>query len=461
MSSSTKPVAIRVRNLRKSYKVFSSPGRRFAHFFFPDRKIYTEALVLDGIDLEITKGETVGIVGTNGAGKSTLLSIIAGVLNSDSGTVEVNGRVSALLSLGTGFVPDLTGRENVFLNAMTLGLTREQTEAKLDEILDFAAIGDAIEQPIRTYSSGMTSRLAFAVAIHTDPDILIIDETLSVGDEAFQRKCFARIDALKAKGLTILFVSHSAGAVLELCDRAIMLAKGKRLLTSTPRNVVTYYQKLVYSAADQRNAILEEIAQLDAEADPITEAIAASKADSTAAAKPKPKKPAKKPQMIEQFLPALTPVSTMEYASVGARISNVRITDADGNPLNVLLSNGSYHLRYTVTFDRPAQAARFSTLIKTINGLELGALWTTPRGEGLDVNEGDVVDVDFPIKLPLREGTYFVNAGATGIVDGEYITQHRIIDAAAFKIMPQQSGYGDRYLNLTTDEAAKADKLQA
>lgn len=456
MSSDAKPFAIRVRNLRKSYKVFDSPGRRFAHFFFPDRKMYTESLVLDGINLEVAKGETVGIVGTNGAGKSTLLSIIAGVLNSDAGTVEVNGRVSALLSLGTGFVPDLTGRENIFLNAMTLGLTRQQTEAKLDEILDFAAIGEAIEQPIRTYSSGMTSRLAFAVAIHTDPDILIIDETLSVGDEAFQRKCFARIDALKAEGLTILFVSHSAGAVLELCDRAIMLSKGKRLLTSTPRNVVTFYQKLVYSAASQRSAILAELAELDIEADPGTGTIKPAKPTDSSTVKPK--KTVKKTEVPEQFLPALVPVSTMEYASVGARISNVRITDANGKQINVLRSDGAYHLRYTVAFDRPAQATRFSTLIKTINGLELGALWTTPRGEGLDVEAGDRVEVNFPLKLPLREGTYFANAGATGVVDGEYTMQHRIVDAIAFKIMPQQSGYGDRYLNLATGEAASASK---
>jgi lipopolysaccharide transport system ATP-binding protein len=190
---------------------------------------------LRDVDLEVWPGETVGIVGKNGSGKSTLLQIIAGTMTPTQGDVEVHGRVAALLELGSGFSPDFTGRENVKLNASLLGLRAAEIEERMPRIEAFAELEDFIDQPVRTYSSGMYMRLAFAVAINTDPDVLIIDEALAVGDEAFQRKCFATIERMKKGGATILFVSHSASSVNQLCDRAVLLDGGRRLLTSTRR----------------------------------------------------------------------------------------------------------------------------------------------------------------------------------------------------------------------------------
>ena len=439
-------VAIEVSNLSKSYKLFSTPGRRFMQPFMRNRELFTSVEVLKDIDLTIYKGETVGIVGANGAGKSTLLSIIAGVLGYDKGEVVVNGRVSALLSLGTGFVPDLTGRENIFMNATMLGMSRKETEDQLENILEFAAIGEYINQPIRTYSSGMYARLAFSVAIHTNPEILIIDETLSVGDEAFQRKCFGRIDELKTQGVTILFVSHSAGSVLELCDRAVMLSGGKRLLTESPRNVLGYYQKLVYAAGDKRKKILKEIERFDSGETINTDNSEEGNVDLNTEI------------LSDRFDQNLKPESTIIYESRGATIKNARFTNKKGQRLNVMQSNGEYYYVYNVKFDTDIVGARFSMLLKTINGLEIGALWTAPRGEGLNVSAGETVTIKFPVKFPLREGTYFSNSGVTGFLDGEYVTLHRIIDACIFKILPQNSGVGDRYVNITATTLPTIEK---
>ena len=438
---------INVTGLYKSYKLYPSPGRRFLQPFFKNKKFYTESKVLSGIDLNIKKGETVGIVGTNGAGKSTLLSIIAGVLDYDSGVVNVEGRVAALLSLGTGFVPDLTGRENIFLNAMMLGLTRRETEEQLENILEFADIGDYINQPIRTYSSGMYARLAFSVAIHTNPDILIIDETLSVGDEAFQRKCFAKIDMLKSDGVTILFVSHSAGAVLELCDRAILLSGGQRLITASPKVVIGYYQKLIYAAGEKRKKILSEIANAD------------SGQSVLETNKEHEQGEAINSIWQERYDPNLKPESILSYESRGALIENSKFVNGEGKQVNIVNSDGEYYYQYDVTFNVAIIGARFSMLIKTINGLELGALWTAPRGEGVNVLPGQTVKVSFPLKLPFREGVYFVNSGTTGFLDSEYVTTHRVIDACTFKVLPQQIGVGDRYINMAIQDSPSVNVM--
>jgi len=224
------------------------------------------------VDLTLGRGETVGIVGRNGSGKSTLLQIICGTLQPTAGDVNVNGRVAALLELGAGFNPDFTGRENVYLNGAIIGLSREEIDAEFEKIERFADIGQFINQPTKSYSSGMYVRLAFSVAIHANPDILIIDEALSVGDEAFQRKCFARIEQMQAKGTTILFVSHSAQAVIELCDRAVLLDAGEILLTGTPKQVVGQYQRLMNLTGEAAEKARTVIKNMPSEGAPMTEA---------------------------------------------------------------------------------------------------------------------------------------------------------------------------------------------
>lgn len=218
--------AICVKNVTKTYQIYDKPQDRLKQSLWRGRKqFYSEFKALDDVSLEVKKRETVGIIGGNGSGKSTLLQIICGTLAPTAGTVEVNGRVAALLELGSGFNPEFTGRENVYMNASILGLSREEIDAKYDEILAFADIGAFVDQPVKTYSSGMVVRLAFAVIAHVDADILVVDEALSVGDAVFTQKCMRFIRLFQARG-TLLFVSHDIGAVQNLCRSAIWLAHG-------------------------------------------------------------------------------------------------------------------------------------------------------------------------------------------------------------------------------------------
>src|SRR5690348_2740583 len=222
---SSEDFSIRVDRLSKRYEIYAQPAHRLKQMILPRaqramrrsaRTYFKEFWALRDVSFDVRRGETVGIVGRNGSGKSTLLQMICGTLHPTAGRISVGGRIAALLELGAGFNPEFTGRENVYLNAAVIGLSREEIDARFDDIAAFADIGDFMEQPVKTYSSGMYVRLAFAVAINVDPEILVVDEALAVGDELFQRKCFARIDAIRSKGATILFVSHSANAVVEL-----------------------------------------------------------------------------------------------------------------------------------------------------------------------------------------------------------------------------------------------------
>jgi lipopolysaccharide transport system ATP-binding protein len=261
-------IAIQVKNLSKCYQIYDTPRDRLKQFVVPrlqglagqaPRQYFREFWALQDVSFEVKKGETVGIIGRNGSGKSTLLQIICGTLNPTSGSVETRGRIAALLELGSGFNPEFTGRDNVYMNAAVLGLSREEVDARLDEIIAFADIGEFIDQPVKTYSSGMVVRLAFAVAINVDPEILIVDEALSVGDELFQRKCFSRIEAIRSNGATILFVSHSGGQIVELCDRAMLMDSGEKLAEGMPKHIVGIYQKLLYAPTDRREEIRNQI----------------------------------------------------------------------------------------------------------------------------------------------------------------------------------------------------------
>ena len=229
-------LAIRVEDVCKVYKLYDKPSDRLKDALGLVRKNrFKEHHALNHVSFEVKKGETIGIIGTNGSGKSTILKIITGVLSPTSGEVEIDGRISALLELGAGFNMEYTGIENVYLNGMMMGFSREEMDARLDDILKFADIGDFVHQPCKTYSSGMFVRLAFAVAINIDPEILIVDEALSVGDVFFQAKCYKKFEDFKAQGKTILFVSHDISSVAKYCDRVILLNKGDKLAEEMPR----------------------------------------------------------------------------------------------------------------------------------------------------------------------------------------------------------------------------------
>ena len=250
-------IAISLNDVSKCYKRYSHPVDRLKELLLPGKSHAENFWALQNINLKVAKGETLGIIGQNGSGKSTLLQIIAGTLKPTTGEVWVNGRVSALLELGSGFNPEFTGRQNVFFNGQILGLSREEVEAKFDQIAAFAEIGDFIEQPIKSYSSGMFVRLAFAVAVSVNPEILIVDEALSVGDIYFQQKCFERIRELKQLGTTLLFVSHDSGAVYKLCRRAILMELGKVVLDEKPRQVLDLYEAKLLKKRDTYSEAVE------------------------------------------------------------------------------------------------------------------------------------------------------------------------------------------------------------
>lgn len=239
-------VVISLKRIGKSYPSYDQPYQRMLHLLVPGLPKRKEFHALRGIDLEVRRGETIGIIGTNGAGKSTLLQIITGILQPSSGQMQVDARVSALLELGAGFNPEFTGRENIGLNASLLGLSARQIAERMDAIIAFAEIGDHVEQQVKTYSSGMFVRLAFAVAVHTDPDVLIVDEALSVGDIYFQRKCFKRIDEMRERGCTLLFVTHSIDSVLQLCNRGVVLDRGELVFDGDAQSAVKEYLRVVF-----------------------------------------------------------------------------------------------------------------------------------------------------------------------------------------------------------------------
>lgn len=258
-------IAIRVSNLSKCYQIYSQPQDRLKQSIYPrlqkmvgqaPKQYFREFWALKDVSFEIKKGETVGIIGRNGSGKSTLLQMICGTLNPTSGSIQTNGRIAALLELGSGFNPEFTGRENVYMNASVLGLSNEEIDARFDDIVAFADIGDFIEQPVKTYSSGMMVRLAFAVIAHVDADILVVDEALAVGDAFFTQKCMRFLRNFMKTG-TVLFVSHDTGAVVNLCNRAVLLKHGKMVQIGTPREVTEHYLAAIYESSQEIDGVLK------------------------------------------------------------------------------------------------------------------------------------------------------------------------------------------------------------
>ncbi|OWV83272.1 ABC transporter ATP-binding protein [Rhizobium sp. R693] len=423
-------VALKVENLSKAYQIYDKPRDRLLQMVAGGRKQYFKDFwALKDVSFEIGKGETIGIVGRNGSGKSTLLQMICGTLNPTGGTVLASGRIAALLELGSGFNPEFSGRENVYLNAAVLGLTRQETDRRFDSILSFSEIGDFIEQPVKTYSSGMLVRLAFSVAINVDPQILIVDEALSVGDELFQRKCFSRIEAIKKTGATILFVSHSAAAVVDLCDRAFLLDSGELLSIGAPKEIVGKYQRLLYAPETLRGEIREHMQKagvsLDEADSPNTVLQLHENQD----------------DLPEAFDPDLKPTSTIEYAPNGASINSTQICSLAGQRLNNLKRGRRYKYSYRVTFDRAATNVRFGMLIKTITGFEIGGAHSANKtSAGIPfVRAGEVYDVEFQFDCRLNPGIYFLNSGVTGVVDQVDVQLHRLLDIDMFRVLPDSS----------------------
>jgi lipopolysaccharide transport system ATP-binding protein len=436
-------IAIKIENLAKCYHIYDKPHDRLKQSIYPrlqrlvgkqPTQYFREFWALKDVTFEIKKGQTVGVIGRNGSGKSTLLQIICGTLNPTSGSIQTSGRIAALLELGSGFNPEFTGCENVYMNAAVMGLSKEETDVRYDAIIAFADIGDFIDQPIKTYSSGMMLRLAFAVAINVDPQILIVDEALSVGDELFQRKCFSRIDAIKQNGATILFVSHSGSTVVELCDHAVLLDSGEKLAMGAPKIMVGKYQKLIYAPQDKCNAIREEIR---AYGNGIWQSSVASHTQQATSLSTEIRH-STEADPEEFFDPNLKPQSTLKYESHGAHIESPEILTLSGKKVNCLKRGKRYRYVYKVRFDRGATNVRFGMLIKTSSGLELGGAASAPSpAQGITYQApGTAISVEFRFTCNLNPGLYFLNAGVTGSNREEETYLHRVLDLCMFKVMP-------------------------
>ena len=427
--------AIVVDSVSKIFKVYGQPHHRLLQIILPRlRKFFglkpldyfTPIQALANVSIKVKRGQTVGIVGRNGSGKSTLLQIITGTLNSSSGSVTTAGRVSALLELGSGFNPDYTGKENIMMNASILGLSPKEIADIYDEIVAFADIGAFIDQPVKIYSSGMMMRVAFAVAIHVRPNLLIIDEALSVGDELFSRKCFAKIEEIKKGGATILFVSHSGGLVTQLCDHAILLEHGQKIMEGEPKKVLNIYQKLIYSPSIELSELLNSPEQENSD-DDVENSVQEESAQVS--------------EVNESFDPNLIPKSTISYEFAGARIDNIKLTTLRNDEVNNIVRGRKYRYSFDVTFLADAQGVGFGMLIKSQTGLEFGGM-TTDKSHPLDgetFNKNQHVSVAFEFECNLNAGVYFLNSGVQGLIDNTKSYLHRVVDASCFRVIDEGS----------------------
>ena len=388
-------IAITLNNVSKCFKRYAKPADRLKEILLPNKDYSERFWALQDVSLEIHKGQTIGIIGRNGSGKSTLLQIIAGTLTATAGNVNVNGRVSALLELGSGFNPDFTGRQNVFFNARLLGLSQQEIENKFDEIVGFADIGDFIDQPVKTYSSGMFVRLAFAVAVNVEPEILIIDEALAVGDIYFQQKCFDKLAYLREKQTTLLFVSHDMNAVHRLCDRAILLESGRVSLWSEARQEIELYEiNLIEYISQQSN---NQSNALKNSKDPALQAIS------------------------QNIKTEIDDSKSASFDSGKAKIMFVKVLDVDNQEVRHIVSEQLVKLKIGILFLQSFDDPMISFQLRDRTGLIVFQTNTFMMNIAIGfVNQNTVVEVVFSFGLPLFEGEYTITVGAANKGKGQW-----------------------------------------
>jgi lipopolysaccharide transport system ATP-binding protein len=436
-------IAAVVENVGKCYHVYEKNIDRLKQaLILGQRKLYREFWALRDISFEVHRGETLGIVGANGSGKSTLLQLMFGVLQPTVGRLAVQGRVGGLLELGAGFNPEETGRANVLVNASILGVTPDQMPALFERVAAFADIGNFLDQPVKVYSSGMGVRLGFALQISVPADVLIIDEALAVGDELFQRKCYAALEKFRNNGGTVVFVSHAAGSVKQMCRRAIFLDHGQMVQMGKCKTVVDNYQKFLYMREPEKSQFRAELIQSgpvpvdeSASVDPL-----ASVNPHAAMVKPIRNDPSYDQGVDRDPPPAdyeegLATQSATYYQPIGAVITDPRIETLDGRRVNLLNPRERYRYCYRVEFKEAAREIVFGWLVKSTSGLELGGgAHDCSDGYVAAVKLGDVYDVTFEFTACLLPGIYYLNCGVSGTLDDYDGFLHRVIDAVAFRI---------------------------
>ena len=411
-------IAIKVEHLSKMYKLYDKPSDRFKEALgLTRKKLYTEHYALDDVNFNVSVGETVGIIGTNGSGKSTILKIITGVLNPTGGSVTVNGRISALLELGAGFNMEYSGIENIYLNGTMIGFTREEIDAKMQDILDFADIGEFVYQPVKTYSSGMFVRLAFAVAINIEPEILIVDEALSVGDVFFQSKCFKKFEEFKKMGKTILIVSHDLGSISKYCDRVILLNKGKKAAEGSPKKIVDLYKKLLVGVDIEDEENNENSVSITSTND---EGIDTSWKDNY----------------------TINP-KINEYGNRKAEIIDFAIIDENGMYTSSIMKGTSFKIRSKVRFNEAINDPIFTYTFKTIKGTDITGTNTMFEKVSVGTTKpGDVYVATFEQEMSLQGGEYLLSISCTGFVEGELTVYHRMYDVINITVISDKNTVG-------------------
>ncbi|MDD3253992.1 MAG: ABC transporter ATP-binding protein [Lachnospiraceae bacterium] len=440
--SSNQEYAIQVQDVSKIYRLYEKPIDRLKESLsLTRRNFHRDFFALSGISFQVEKGETVGIIGTNGSGKSTILKIITGVLTPTTGSVRVSGVISALLELGAGFNMDYTGIENVYMNGTMMGFSRKQMEEKLPDILEFADIGDFVYQPVKTYSSGMFVRLAFALAINVEPEILIVDEALSVGDVFFQAKCYRRMEEIRKNGTTILMVTHDMGSVIKYCDRVVLLNRGQYIAEGAPGKMVDLYKKIL---ANQMEDLEEELSEMN-------DFSGGLDADGAAGGTGEPNGKlngksvthhAQHTQGLMKDKLTINPSRT-EYGNGRAEIYDLGLFDEQGNLTNLLLKGEYFTIREKIRFHGEIEAPIFTYTIKDKKGADLTG--TNTMFEGADVKpvrSGDEYEVNFRQKMTLQGGEYLLSMSCTGFEQGEHTVYHRLYDVANITVISNKNTVG-------------------
>tara|TARA_B100001939_G_scaffold158891_1_gene137305 strand:- start:1285 stop:2592 length:1308 start_codon:yes stop_codon:yes gene_type:complete len=406
-------LALEVEQLGKLYPIYEHPRDRLLQALWRQRKqLYQPFWALRGVSFELKRGKTLGIVGRNGSGKSTLLQLICGTLTPTCGAARVNGRIGALLELGSGFNPEFSGLENVYLNGTLLGLTNKEIENCLDAILAFADIGNFIHQPVKTYSSGMAVRLAFAVQAHVQPDLLVVDEALAVGDEMFQKKCYSHLEQLKADGTSILLVTHSCPQILQHCDQALLMSGGELKLMGSPKLITGTYQRINNAPADEWDSLLKEANEQSNSGN--TE----KKNENTAC------------DQAAQQDPHLIPSSSMSYEARGIRIDKVEVLNKDGIPANLIPIEQGFSLKFTYSAQAPLKNLSMACNIANQTGVRITGI----QHQGPDCTGNETFTMTFPFKSGLLPGLYFIGGGILHSDQrGEFL--HRVVDACALRIV--------------------------
>jgi teichoic acid transport system ATP-binding protein len=434
--------AIEVDNVVKIYKLYDKPKDRLKEAFgFGKKQAHKLHYALNGVSLQIRKGETAGIIGTNGSGKSTLLKIITGVLNPTSGRVRVEGRISALLELGAGFNMEYNGIENVYLNGTMMGFSQKEIDEKLPAILKFADIGDYVNQPVKTYSSGMFVRLAFAVAINIEPEILIVDEALSVGDVFFQAKCYHKFEEFKKLGKTIVFVSHDLSSISKYCDRVFLLNRGTLLGEGSPKEMIDAYKRVLvgqYEFPEKLQGSLPEELQEEA----------GSGEDRAAGGQDAEGKSGEG-------------TGGLDYGTRQAQIVDFYLTDDVGVRTAAVIKGSIFTLHMRVKFHEHIPAPIFAFSIKNAIGVEITGTNSMIEKAYLESAEaGQVKDITFTQKMNIQGGEYLLSLGVTGYRGDVFEVYHRLYDVLAVTVVSDKDtvGYYDMESRVKVEDVA-AEKI--